>query len=123
MKLVASLQMRRQNNAKTMRQGGIEPPSNAWKASMLAITPLTQADTKSKEQFTCAYPDADENSLASIDKNCDQHFDFLIKGKLIDATNAGEHGVEGSVCLSFDIDEDSIAGVDKSFRSRRKSKP
>ena len=25
-----------------MRQGGIEPPSIAWKATMLTITPLTQ---------------------------------------------------------------------------------
>uniref|UniRef100_A0AAF5PQM8 Uncharacterized protein n=1 Tax=Wuchereria bancrofti TaxID=6293 RepID=A0AAF5PQM8_WUCBA len=28
-----------------MRQGGIEPPSIAWKATMLTITPLTNGRT------------------------------------------------------------------------------
>ena len=27
-----------------LRSGGIEPPSNAWKASMLTITPRTRLD-------------------------------------------------------------------------------
>uniref|UniRef100_A0AAF5RUU0 Uncharacterized protein n=1 Tax=Wuchereria bancrofti TaxID=6293 RepID=A0AAF5RUU0_WUCBA len=29
-----------------MRQGGIEPPSIAWKATMLTITPLTPIKSK-----------------------------------------------------------------------------
>ena len=29
------------NLQKSLRSGGIEPPSNAWKASMLTITPRT----------------------------------------------------------------------------------
>ena len=48
-----------------MREPGVEPGSNAWKASMLTVTPLALAYTKNN--FICKYSHiAFYNSLHDI---------------------------------------------------------